>query len=315
MERVAWREAVCGVSRRAVLVGVLIPAACGRLGFDDPAGGIAAVADRDRDGVADAVDNCPDVANPTQHDEDGDGIGDACDRCPQVADPADPDLDGDGVGDACDPAPTTPGERQVAFVSFESTTSLAGWMLTLPAAATWSITDDAGIMSLTADDVGLLTMPSPCADVTVEVGVTVDAVSLVDGPLGPTGQRNVGIVDNYDPANDVGLLYGLIQNSKDQPAVDLQVTYVNLAAGNVVYTPMPLVTEAFAQPTGEYDIGYHHSQDVRAAELLDAEMTPTLSAIPTGVMELTGGQIGVRARGTTDRFRFILVIGTNCPAP
>jgi Thrombospondin type 3 repeat len=35
-------------------------------------------ADRDRDGVRDASDNCPAVANPTQHDSNRDGKGDAC---------------------------------------------------------------------------------------------------------------------------------------------------------------------------------------------------------------------------------------------
>ena len=36
--------------------------------------------DRDRDGVPDAVDNCPDEGNPPQKDSDFDGIGDACDE-------------------------------------------------------------------------------------------------------------------------------------------------------------------------------------------------------------------------------------------
>jgi hypothetical protein len=85
--------------------------------------------DEDEDGVADAEDNCPEVANPvqedgTQLDTDGDGIGDACDpdlidtdadgvvnsadNCPEVANPVQEDgtqldADGDGIGDACDP--------------------------------------------------------------------------------------------------------------------------------------------------------------------------------------------------------------------
>ncbi|MES2885759.1 MAG: thrombospondin type 3 repeat-containing protein, partial [Pseudomonadota bacterium] len=51
--------------------------------------------DADGDGVADASDNCPAVANPNQADTDGDGAGDACD-----APPPPPDADGDGVADA-----------------------------------------------------------------------------------------------------------------------------------------------------------------------------------------------------------------------
>ena len=38
----------------------------------------ASFPDVDRDGVLDALDNCPEVADPTQIDRDGDGTGDAC---------------------------------------------------------------------------------------------------------------------------------------------------------------------------------------------------------------------------------------------
>jgi Bacterial Ig-like domain/Thrombospondin type 3 repeat len=72
--------------------------------------------DTDGDGVPNATDNCPTVANPAQTDTDGDGIGDACDpdidndgvanagdNCPSTSNPGQADLDGDGIGDACDP--------------------------------------------------------------------------------------------------------------------------------------------------------------------------------------------------------------------
>jgi len=41
--------------------------------------------DRDRDGVRDAIDNCPAVPNPDQADWDGDGAGDACSAPPPPA--------------------------------------------------------------------------------------------------------------------------------------------------------------------------------------------------------------------------------------
>ena len=74
--------------------------------------------DLDLDGVVDADDNCPAVANPDQADWDADGLGDACDpllidsdddgyvdaedNCPAVANPDQLDTDANGVGDACE---------------------------------------------------------------------------------------------------------------------------------------------------------------------------------------------------------------------
>lgn len=81
--------------------------------------------DPDRDGIDDAIDNCPAIPNPDQVDSDGDGLGDLCDNCPRTPNrdqrdvdqdvhgdlcdncvdqpnPLQTDLDGDGVGDACE---------------------------------------------------------------------------------------------------------------------------------------------------------------------------------------------------------------------
>ena len=41
--------------------------------------------DKDGDGVDNALDNCPEVANADQKDTDKDGVGDACDDCPNEA--------------------------------------------------------------------------------------------------------------------------------------------------------------------------------------------------------------------------------------
>ena len=77
--------------------------------------------DTDGDGIADKDDNCPEVAGPVENngcpwpDTDGDGVLDKDDACPNVAGPAEnkgcpwPDTDGDGVLDKDDACPTVPG--------------------------------------------------------------------------------------------------------------------------------------------------------------------------------------------------------------
>ncbi|MHB8634139.1 MAG: thrombospondin type 3 repeat-containing protein [Thermoplasmatota archaeon] len=79
----------------------------------------AACQDSDHDGICDAADNCPGVANHDQRDSLGNGIGDACRsvaatrRVANVASAHGPsDLDRDGIPDAADNCPVTPNHDQ-----------------------------------------------------------------------------------------------------------------------------------------------------------------------------------------------------------
>ena len=71
--------------------------------------------DKDKDGIPDKQDNCPEIANADQLDSDEDGQGDVCDddddndgvldtvdNCVIVPNAGQEDTDGDAQGDSCD---------------------------------------------------------------------------------------------------------------------------------------------------------------------------------------------------------------------
>jgi hypothetical protein len=64
---------------------------------------VEGLADSDGDGIIDAADACPLLADPAQLDADGDGVGDAC-----RDEPPPTDADGDGAPDVLDPCPEDP---------------------------------------------------------------------------------------------------------------------------------------------------------------------------------------------------------------
>ena len=79
--------------------------------------------DKDKDGILDKDDECPEVYGLAQFngcpDTDGDGIADKEDKCPEVAGPAEnggcpwPDTDGDGILDKDDKCPNVAGLREL----------------------------------------------------------------------------------------------------------------------------------------------------------------------------------------------------------
>jgi hypothetical protein len=113
----------------------------------------SATSDGDGDGVVDADDNCPALANADQGDCDGDGAGDLCDptpgcdpttedgdgdgvvdaddNCPFVPNAAQGDCDGDGVGDPCDNAPGCGGDDSGGGGGCQAAPSAGGGGLTI----------------------------------------------------------------------------------------------------------------------------------------------------------------------------------------
>jgi TolB protein len=76
-----------------------------QLNTDGDAQGDACDPNDDNDGFPDVTDGCPLVAGTAGGcpDGDGDGVRNTADNCPAIANPTQADKDRDGLGDACDP--------------------------------------------------------------------------------------------------------------------------------------------------------------------------------------------------------------------
>lgn len=156
--------------------------------------GAPVIMDRDRDGVADATDNCPDVANPDQGNEDGDKLGDACDPCPIEASDAPLDPDGDGVAGSCDPHPTTPGDRLVVFEGFHRGIPSA-WQVVGTASPSG---DDVVVTTVAGNHTSLVPPVASIANGTITAGLTIDAT--VGG-----ADAAMTVAMPYDPTTDQGI--------------------------------------------------------------------------------------------------------------
>lgn len=98
------------------------------------------------------------VQNSPQTDTDGDGVADASDNCPFLANPQQTDTDGDGIGDLCDETTTTEKSITVEGISEGDTVSGAIFVEAIPSGISG---DDAVIFEIDGTRVNAAPWPSP----------------------------------------------------------------------------------------------------------------------------------------------------------
>lgn len=166
--------------------------------------------DRDHDGVLDGDDDCPDVANPDQHDEDADALGDACDPCPPSSNNT--DGDGDGIGDDCDPDPSTAGGRIALFEGFGQGVP-ASWTTQ----GTWGAAADDALVVTPSGTVADATFPAFGTTEYVIAGFTVASTT-------GTGYRSAGVEDNVGTSYAIAcaaMLTGAADTTPNDTLADL----------------------------------------------------------------------------------------------
>ncbi len=241
--------------------------------------------DTDGDGVRDATDNCPGVANANQANEDGDALGDVCDPCPPSDDNT--DTDGDGVGDVCDPNPTVTGDKLVLFDGFKGS-------LTPTWTTTGVATTMAGDASLLADDTvsTIISVPSPsAAHVELRTSLVIDAITATGQNLG-----SINVIDRMQPNTDKSVacqLSGLVNGTQEE----LRIFDANAA---LIINNAP---HAFANGT-QTELRLRRAGTNYACRVTG----PSLELVGTSTFSPASPRIGLRVRGAAARFRWVMII-------
>ena len=253
--------------------------------IDAPAG------DRDGDGVLDAVDNCPDKANPDQHDEDGDLLGDVCDPCPPSSNNA--DADSDGVGDDCDPHMNVGGDAIAVFEGFGNGVPTS-WTKT----GTWTAANDDVSTVVASGATAILYRPSVTTKESVAMGVQITSTT-------GTSYRGAMVIDEYNPTSGFMVqCSALITASTD--------TMPNLACDDI-YEPsagVGLGRTAFSWGLGnQLAVAETRSGTSFACDIYD--FTAGTSANATGTDATLGAptpQAGIKVTGATVKVHWFMII-------
>jgi len=236
----------------------------------------------DGDGVANAVDNCPKVANPDQANDDGDAFGDACDPCPPFADDVVVDPDGDGVSGACDPFPLIGGDHIALFESFRGPGLPAGW----DALGTWSFVAGNAVVTSGDGDLGYLTIPHPhLAKTSVMTQLTVD-------DLVGSGPRALGPAQLYQPSPSRSIVCELLRSGNGP-----KLTLLDSGSGMTIN-----------DADGTFDVGTTVTLTNRR-DGTTYECSNGITAVP-GITAYTTAtpSIGLRAKSASARFAWVLVV-------
>ena len=258
--------------------------------------GPTAGGDSDGDGVADAIDNCPTMPNPDQHDHDGDGRGDVCDVCPHLVD-AGGDADGDGVGDACDPRPTEAGDRIALFEGFYGPIH---WTPVI--GNDWQVQNG----SVVQDDTNMqhqIVSGLSLGNVFIEARVRVDQLTQY-----PQARKSVGVVLGYKDTNDY-FFCGLAE-PQGSPEVeggrvgDGQYNYNQDVFGAQMPGDWTTLQARITQPPNDVahiDCTGHRGQiDAQTGYDDDADAS---------------GDIGLRTNGADASFDYVFVVEVPPPPP
>ncbi len=195
------------VRRVLVILGVLASGCNQVFGIEETRPIEPAGIDRDDDGTADEIDNCPDFANVDQidsdrddrgdacdgcneclpcefgpdHDEDGDHIPDGCDNCPTVGSSNVANADGDDLGDVCDEGAGM--QRRVLFDGFGDL------------ATTWAMV---GAWTVSGDAAESVDGPHPLNYRLTHIGALIDGTTpwtleiAFDVPVSPAERDSIG---------------------------------------------------------------------------------------------------------------------------